>query len=386
MARQIKVLRVLGGLDPAFGGPSESAVNQCLAVQAAGAQNTVVYPFHPAISVDNELARRRLDEAGVVTKRFLITRIAGRHSHRWAMSAGASRWMLGTLQNYDVVHVHSAWGVAQLSALSVSRLRSRPCIMSPHESLTDFDIETSTSVPPWAKRTIRRHYMSRVAVIVFSSSAEKRDSMTVRASARAVVIPHPVLGILDRPRAAPRDDGPLVIGFLGRLHPKKNVDLLIRALVGVSGSKLIVAGDGPADQRERLASVADECEVSDRVEWLGFVSGSARDAFLDSVDVLAMPSDYECFGMAAAEAIARGVPTIVSKNCGIAEVVERNQCGLVVEADVESVVAGMTLLENGMRRDRFAKASLRAARDELSVEVFGSVLYREYEALAGARR
>jgi glycosyltransferase involved in cell wall biosynthesis len=379
----MKVLRIIGGLDPAFGGPSESAVNQCIATQAAGVENTLLYPFHPSLSVQNDSALNRLHSAGVVTRSFRISRVAGMHSHRWALSAHLSAWTLRELRRYDLVHVHSAWGAAQIVALQAARCVGRPCVMTPHESLTQFDIENSGLVPPRLKYALRRHYLAKLSLIVFSSSLEARDSMLDGARAKTVVIPHPVTDIVPDEAAfrGEAKDAP-VIGFLGRLHPKKNLELLIEAVARVPGMRLVIAGDGPSNYRRALEKLIDDHQIHEQVEWLGFVRAHERDGFLDSVDVLAMPSVYECFGMAAAEAMARGVPPMVSSECGISEIVSRRACGFVIPPELQGWVAALSTIAVGRALDEMRSRSLEAARQELSLGAFGDVLSREYEQLS----
>ena len=197
----MRVLRIVGGLDPAFGGPSESAVNQCVAAQQAGVDNTLAYPFHPEVAPASEGTLDTLRSAGVILRGFPFSRIALQQSRRWAVSPRLSAWTLRVLRQYDVIHLHSAWGAAQLVALEAATRLGRPCVMTPHESLTRFDIATSGSVPPQLKRLIRREYMARLSLVVFSSTLEANDSMTGRARARAVVIPHPVNSVLSSPPA-----------------------------------------------------------------------------------------------------------------------------------------------------------------------------------------
>lgn len=379
----MRVLRIVGGLDPAFGGPSESAVHQCVATQMAGVDNTLLYPFHPALSATNAAALERLRSVGVTTRSFPISRVAGRHSHRWALSAELSAWAARHLRRYDLLHLHSAWGAAQVVGLQTARLAMRPCVMTPHESLTRFDIDTSGTVPPQLKRRLRRWYMSELALIVFSSSLEERDSMLTGASARTVVIPHPVVGIVTDGAAATRHlRGAPVVGFLGRLHPKKNLELLIRAVAHTPATRLVIAGDGPSDYRQALEALVAECELRARVRWLGFVRGHDRDRFLDGVDVLAMPSTYECFGMAAAEAMARGVPPIVTNQCGIAEVIARRACGFVVGTAIDDWVTVLSALKRDRALMRLGERSVEAAAAELSLESFGTSMQRAYDDLA----
>jgi glycosyltransferase involved in cell wall biosynthesis len=231
---------------------------------------------------------------------------------------------------------------------------------------------------------LRRRYMARLSLIVFSSTLEARDSMLDEAKARAVVIPHPVTEIANE-QAVLHHEGPKtapIIGFLGRLHPKKNVELLIRAVARVPSARLVIAGDGPNDYRGRLETLANDHGARDRVEWLGFVRGREKDRFIDSVDVLAMPSEYECFGMAAAEAMAHGVPPAVSPQCGIGEIVSRRECGFVIPLETDEWVAAFSRMANGLSLNHLRKRSLEAARYELSMGTFGSVLCEEYEYLS----
>ena len=143
-----------------------------------------------------------------------------------------------------------------------------------------------------------------------------------------------------------------------------------------------IAGDGPDEYRRSLVELAAECSVEDRVEWLGFVSGSARDRFLDSLDIVAMPSVYECFGMAVAEAMARGVPPVVSPDCGIAETVLRRACGVVVPSHVGDWAAEFSRLAHLESLDELRMLSLGAARTDLSMAAFGEGIRHEYERLA----
>jgi glycosyltransferase involved in cell wall biosynthesis len=172
----------------------------------------------------------------------------------------------------------------------------------------------------------------------------------------------------------------LRVGFLGRFHPKKNLALLIRALP--DSAFLRVAGDGPEIDRARLRRIADEVGAAERVEWLGFVGAADRADFFDSIDLLAMPSSYESFGLAAAEALAAGVPVLVTPRVGVASLVAEHACGYVVDPVVEDV--HRVLLAAGDLTELSARA-LRAARD-LDPRTYAAELVRVYAHLAGSQR
>src|SRR6185437_16572911 len=122
-----------------------------------------------------------------------------------------------------------------------------------------------------------------------------------------------------------------------RFHPKKNLEILLEAVSLTSNVFLRIAGDGSPDYRAKLHDLANRFGVNDRIEWLGFIAAEQSAAFFESIDVLAMPSAYECFGRVAAEAMVHGVPTIVSESTGISEVVDRYRCGIVTRPDAPSI-------------------------------------------------
>jgi glycosyltransferase involved in cell wall biosynthesis len=121
---------------------------------------------------------------------------------------------------------------------------------------------------------------------------------------------------LFRPAAAPREDGPLVVGFVGRLVEEKGVDLLLDALAGLSGSwEGQIAGSGP--EEARLRTLAHKLGLAGRVTFAGKVPAVQMPEFYHRLDVLVLPSRTrpnwkEQFGRVLVEAMACGVPVIGS--------------------------------------------------------------------------
>jgi len=163
------------------------------------------------------------------------------------------------------------------------------------------------------RKLLKHSYLRCAALVVFSSALDARDSLPSPTAVRAVVLPHPLREALEVPRTAAQErSNPIQVGFLVRLHEKKNLDVLMRAVRDVSHeARLVVAGDGPASYRKQLRELSVELEMTEQIESLGFLEGSRKWNFLDGIDILAMPSKYECFGMVAAEAMARGTATVV---------------------------------------------------------------------------
>ena len=141
---------------------------------------------------------------------------------------------------------------------------------------------------------------------------------------RAGVVPHERSQII-RQGARPgtvrlRESNPrLVVGYLGALAPHKGIQTLVRAFRSAPADwKLRIAGAGPLD-----TDLAAEARNDPRVELVGLVFAERKDAFLDSLDVLVIPSEYEENApLVAVEAAVRALPAVVSDRGGLPETAE----------------------------------------------------------------
>jgi glycosyltransferase involved in cell wall biosynthesis len=176
------------------------------------------------------------------------------------------------------------------------------------------------------------------------------------AGAPITVVPYGV--DLDYFRPTPRSPGErIVVGAAARLSKEKGVRYLVEAFARLrrergSTAVLRLAGDGP--ERASLAALVDRLGVTDAVEFLGEIDHAAVPAFLQSLDVFVLPSLYESFGVAAAEASAVALPVVASNVYGIPDVVVDGATGLLVPpADVASLAAAIERLagDRDLRRD-----------------------------------
>jgi glycosyltransferase involved in cell wall biosynthesis len=153
---------------------------------------------------------------------------------------------------------------------------------------------------------------------------------------------------------------------------------------------LIVCGDGDPEFTASLKDMAHGLGVGEEIDWRGYVGPEARQELFDSVDWIVMPSDYECFGMAAAEALSAGVPVVVSRQTGVAPIVEDNRCGFVVDLATSEGSLGPCLreLKESTTPAEWAELSrnaLRATRRSLTYEAYRSAIWPLYESLIRSR-
>jgi D-inositol-3-phosphate glycosyltransferase len=167
----------------------------------------------------------------------------------------------------------------------------------------------------------------------------------------------------------PRNDMHRVV-TVSRLVSHKGVEDVIRALPDLPFVELVVAG-GPSwpdvcenGEARRLATMASRLGVADRVQLLGGIYHDQIPALLRSADVAACASWYEPFGMAALEAMACGIPVVVTAVGGMAETVINEQTGIHVTPRRPDLIAAALrqLLADPELRRRLGNAGAHRAR------------------------
>jgi len=139
-------------------------------------------------------------------------------------------------------------------------------------------------------------------------------------------------------KAAKALKGP-VIATLGALIPRKGQSLVIEALAGLPGATLLLIGDGP--DRAALAAQAQRLGLADRVRLLGSVPHADLPGWLAACDVMALPSASEGLANAWVEALACGVPLVISEAGGARELIDRPDAGRIVAREPEAIRAAI---------------------------------------------
>jgi glycosyltransferase involved in cell wall biosynthesis len=126
---------------------------------------------------------------------------------------------------------------------------------------------------------------------------------------------------------------------LGRIHPKKGTDLLIQAFAGTLARdpswRLVIAGPDQVGWQKELEALAASVGVADRITWTGMLKGTLKWGAFAASEVFVLPSHQENFGIVVAEAMACGLPVVISKKVNIWREIEASKAGLVCEDTIE---------------------------------------------------
>ncbi len=382
----MKILHVIPSISPRRGGPS--FLLRALAAGLARAGHEV----HVATTDDDGPGRlnppppsHRLEE-GVQIWTF------PRQIRFYTVSWPLWRWLSRRAADFDVVHAHALFTFPSLAAAFWAKRRRTPYVVRPLGTLNRWGVRNRR---PWLKRLsfplVERRILENAACVHYTSEAEFEEARQLGFAAPAAVIPngfdpaqieggvaerflglHP--GLSDRPR----------ILFLSRLDPKKGLDLLLDAFAGLSDRQpapaLVLAGNGENAFVETVRRQAEDLGVSGRVHFVGFLKDDQKRDALAAADVYVLPSYSENFGIAAAEALACGLPVVISDQVAIHREVAEAGAGWVVPCRASDLTEALReALDQGRGPDRAARARALAL-DRFSMEsVIGRLerLYRE---------
>ncbi len=227
---------------------------------------------------------------------------------------------------------------------------------------------------------------------VFLYEAERGSLLALFPRTHAEVIPNGVdARAYDGPRA-PRGEGPIVFGYLGRLAETKGMGDAIEALALLREHGRLpqvvfrIAGDGP--DRERLGGLARERGLGDVVEFPGPLHDEAKIAFLKGLDVLLFPT-YHIEGLpyTLLEAMAAGAAVITTRVAGMVDVLGEGKNALFVSARDPSAIAGAIarLAGDGELRRRMGEANAARIREHYTAEIVARRFAGLYERVLGGR-
>jgi len=252
----------------------------------------------------------------------------------------AAETMLDEGLQFDLVHAHD-WLVAYAAA-HLKHERQLPLTATIHATEhgrnggIHNDLQRSISGIEWSLT----YESSRVVVCSSYMRKELEDVFTLP-SDKIDVIPNGVdPRIFAAASSAKREARLPVLLFVGRLVREKGVQTLIEALPAIveqcPEARAVIIGKGP--MRDDLEATAARLGVKERVSFAGFVTDAERNDWLQRAGVAVFPSLYEPFGIVALEAMAAGIPVIVSNAGGLADVVIHEQTGLkMVPGDAQSL-------------------------------------------------
>ena len=298
------------------------------------------------------------------------------------------------LQTMDIVHVHHPFVSGRL-ALRYCRPLRIPIVFTNH---TRYDLYLQAYVPllPDAfSETLLEAYMppfcDAVDLVISPSSGMAQVLRQLGVKSHIEIVPngvelqcfHRVTGPSKRNEHGFKPEDILLV-YVGRLGPEKNLGFLIRAFAGVAQTldnvHLIIIGGGPAE--EALKHQVAQTSASDRIHFMGIVEYEQLPAYLAMCDAFATASVSEVHPLSVIEAMATGLPVLGVHSVGVGDTVEDGITGLLSTEDIAAFTAKMTRLCMDADLRRKMSENARKASKQYHIERTTQIMLAHYERLA----
>lgn len=359
----MRVLHVIVSLDPAAGGPPAVAIRLAAALAGLGHDVTLASYASPELASRVREGLSAVPHADRVRLEFIPPAVG---IDRLTASRAVPR-LRKLIEVSDVVHLHGVWDPILRAAASATRDARVPYVLAPHGMLDPWSLRQRR----WKKRLallLGYGEMLRGAAFIHTLNAdEARLLEPAEFAIKAKTLPNGVfleeVAPLPPPGAfrasRPELGGSAYVLFLSRLHYKKGLDYLADAFALIATEfpdlRLVIAGpdggeEGPFRQR------VQNHRLQNRVHVVGPLYGRDKLAALADATCFCLPSRQEGFSMAITEALACGIPVVISENCHFPEVAEVG-AGEVVPLDAGKLAAGLRrVLSDSGRRQRMGEA------------------------------
>jgi glycosyltransferase involved in cell wall biosynthesis len=392
--RKMRIIHVISTLSPLAGGTSVACVGTAKAVAALGHEVTI----H---TTDHGMAPHALPAFETVGKgelRIVVHRHVPPGSLFRHASIGMWRALASEIPQSDVVRLHSLYMFHDWVVWRECRRAGIPYILQPHGALDPFIFRHHR----WRKAIIEQLIQNRVtrdaALVYFTSEGERRLAQPHIFGRPSIAIP---LGIdLDEvtnlpPATVFRQHHPeigdrRIVLSLGRINFKKGFEILIPAFAAALKQDpdlhLVIAGPHEA-WAARLHMLVRAWAISDHVTFTGLLDRCSVMEAYAAADLFVMPSHTENFGIAAAEAISAGVPSILSDNVQIARLaVQHNACWMVPLVISEWTDAILHALSSPDEARNVGEAGKQWSKRAFAWPEKAQQLVRLYEGLATSHR
>jgi len=288
-------------------------------------------------------------------------------SESFKYSPDLATWLAKNVRAFDVVHIHAVMSHACVAAARACRASGVPFVLRTIGTLDDW----SLGQKPLRKRVFMHMFGNQMLA----------DAETIHTTApgefqmlrRAFELRHVALvplGVDDmwldaaqQPTAVP----PYLLA-MSRMHPVKGLDQLIPAFARATEDparaewRLVIAGDGDPAYVQQLRALARTTAAASRIDFVGWAQGALKADLLRRASAFVLPSFHENFGLAALEALACGVPTIVGEGVQLASWIGEEHAGWITTPEVDTLARVLSdVFSDPVERGRRGLAGRRLA-------------------------
>ena len=323
-----------------------------IAEEASGPSYSVVRLCESLLNQDQEVTLAALDWAPMTSPPSCLKAFPlGWGPRRLGNSPAMWQWLNKRIlsKDVDILHNHGMWQMNAIYPGWAAKKGKLHLVVSPRGAFSKWAILHGSVMKKLFWPLLQRPALKYATCFHATAGAEYEDIRRLGFRQPIAIIPNGI----DIPALPPKQTNTIrTLLFLGRIHPKKGLDMLIPAWRAVQENypdwQLIIAGsdegyNGKSGYIEELQLLAQNLGVN-RMKFIGSLYGIEKTHAYHNADIFILPTYSENFGMTVAEALAASTPAIVTKGAPW-EGLDKYGAGWWVDINVESLTA---CLENAL--------------------------------------
>ncbi|MEK7635659.1 MAG: glycosyltransferase [Patescibacteria group bacterium] len=386
----MKILHIVPTYFPAHrqGGPIKSVHELNKGLVKLGTDITVYTTNMDASGFLNVPLNQEVNVDGVKVFYFPIT------FRLWQYSFAMKKALAKNVENFDLIHITSVFLAVSTLGTYYAKRFNKPYVISPRGSFMLEPLKFSFLRKKIYINLIEKINLAGADAIHFTVEKEKEDYLKLRLPLKkAMIIPNSI-DVGDKKKIVSGSfrkkfkisDSAKIVLFMGRLHKIKGLDILISAFSEIVKKEpnlvLVLAGPDDEGYGKNLKSQILNLKIDDKVLFTGMLIGDDKIAAYRESDVFVLPSYSENFGMSVVEAMAIGLPVVITKGVGISPNVERVGAGIVIKKDEKQLTAAiLKILNNSELAKKMGGNGRKLVETEFSSDKVAKKFIKEYNEM-----
>ncbi len=385
----MKILQIIPSISLVYGGPSQMILGLSKTLAENGENVTII-----TTNSNGDTGQKPLDvplQIPLKQDGYTIIYFPCSPFRRYKFSLDLLLWLNRNCANYDVAHIHALFSPVTTLAASICRLKGLPYLLRPLGTLDPLDLQKKRLLKQIYGNLLEKPNLQGAAKIHFTSEQEAKISHKFGVETQDLVIPLGVniaenLPVLNstRDNLSIPQGVPLIL-FMSRIEPKKGLDLLIPALENLLTEGLdfhfVLAGNNPQDVNfeTKIKEQIRKSKLNNVTTITGFIGGEMKVGLLQDADLFVLPSYYENFGIAVAEALIYQTPVVISNQVYIWEDIKNYDAGWVSNCNISDLTLQLKLaLGDANIRKQKGENGVKLAKEKYSWKAIAQSMITVY--------
>jgi|APSaa5957512535_1039671.scaffolds.fasta_scaffold60976_2 glycosyltransferase involved in cell wall biosynthesis len=372
----MKILHVINTLSPRYGGPVKACKELCSSLAHAGEDVTIyTTDLNYPMGVRDVVLNQEIKQDGYSLYYFHA------QFNSYVFSLEFFKAIKNNIKKFDIVHIHGIYRFPQTITAYFCRKYGLPYIIRPHGSLSPylFNSKRRKLRKRLYEYLIENRNLNNASAIHYTTEEEMVLAKPLGLKSNTFICPIsidiskyndlPVKGIFRGKYKI--DNSKKIILYFGRINFVKGLDILIKAFAKTlnrfQNVLLVIAGPDNEGYQAQVEQWIKNEKIGKNVILTGMLIGGDILELLKDTDIFVLPSYTENFGIAVAEAMACGLPVVVSNKVNIYRDVLKAGAGLVTNCDSNEISdAFFQLLEDEKRRKTLGRAGVKLVKGKYS--------------------